>query len=104
LCTFQLALTLIAGNDGAFELTVDVVKLSFVVDDMFVKISIPHNVSLEAPIVHALNHIKEDSIGTGQPLKGFVDPMGERLCRVSCVLGCCINLADVGEVVRTIFL
>ncbi len=80
------------------------VKLGFVVDDVLVEISVPHNISLEAPIVCALNCIKEDKVGTGQPLKGFMDPMGERLCRVSCVLGCCINLADVGEVVRTIFL
>jgi len=64
------------GNDGTFEFTVNLVELGLVVDDVFIEISIPYNVSLEAPIVHVLDHIKEDKVGSGQPLKGFVDPMG----------------------------
>jgi len=67
---------LITGNDGALELTVDAVELGFVVDDMLIEISIPHNVGLEAPIICALNHIKEDSVGSSWPLKGLMDPVG----------------------------
>ncbi len=81
-----------------------VVKLGFVVDDTFAEISILHNVGFKAPIICVLDHIKEDSVARGWPLKGFMEPMGYRLCRVSCVLGHCINFAGVGEVMRTVFL
>ncbi len=103
-CTLQPAFTLILGNDGTFELAVSVVELGFVVDEALVKISILHNVSFETPIVCVLDCIKEDSIARGWPLKGFMEPMGYRLCRVSCVLGHRINFADMGEVIRTVFL
>jgi len=67
---------LVSGNDGAFEFTVSAVKLGFVGDDALIEGPESDNVSLEPPIVHSLDHIKEGSVARGWPLKGFMDPMG----------------------------
>ncbi len=99
----QPALALVSGNDGTFELTVNAVKLGFVVDDVLVEISILYNIGLETPVISTFDHIKEDEVRRGQPLKGLMDPVSEGLRRVSCVLGHCIDLTDMGEVVRAIF-
>ncbi len=53
-----------------------VVELGFVVDDALVESSKPHNISLESPVICALDCIKEGSVARGWPLKGFVEPMG----------------------------
>ena len=67
---------LVTSDDGTFELTVGAIELGLVVDDMLVEISIPHNIGFKAPVVCILDHIKEGSIARGQPLKGFMEPMG----------------------------
>ena len=70
--TFETALTLVAGDDGAFELAVGVVELGLVGNDALVEDSESHNVSLEPPIIHSLDCIKEGSVSSGRPLKGFM--------------------------------
>ncbi len=64
------------GDDSTLELAVGAIKLGLVADDMLIKISILHNISLETPVISILDCIKEGSIARGQPLKGFVEPMG----------------------------
>ncbi len=75
-CTFEPAPALTPGDDGTLELAVSTVKLGFVVDDTLVEISIPHNIGLEAPVIRALDCIKEGSVARGWPLKGLVEPVG----------------------------
>src|SRR6266404_3364911 len=75
-CAFQPSSALVSGDDGAFEFTVRSVELGLVGDNTLVEGSESHNVSLEPPIIHSLDCIKEGSISRGWPLKGFVDPMG----------------------------
>src|SRR6266478_2532535 len=72
----QLSSALVSGDDGAFEFAVGAVELGLVSDDVLVEGPELDNVSLEPPIVHSLDCIKEGSIAGGWPLKGFVDPMG----------------------------
>src|SRR6266478_5372605 len=67
---------LVSGDDGALEFAVGLVELGLVGDDPLVEGSESHNISLEPPIVRSLDHVKEGSISSGWPLKGFVDPMG----------------------------
>src|SRR6266478_2894085 len=45
-------------------------------DDVLVEDPKAHNISLEPPIVCSLDHVKEGSVSSSWPLKGFVDPMG----------------------------
>ncbi len=67
---------MVSGDDGALEFAVGVVELGLVGDDTLVEGPESDNVSLEPPIVHSLDRIKEGSVSRGWPLKGFVDPMG----------------------------
>ncbi len=72
----QPSSALVLGDDGALELTMGSVELGFVGDNLLVEEPKSHNVSLEPPIVRSLDRIKEGSISSSRPLKGFVDPMG----------------------------
>ncbi len=74
--TLQVALALVSGDDGTLELSMCVVELGLVGDDLLVKTSKPHNISFEPPVVHSLDCIKEGSVSRGRPLKGLMDPMG----------------------------
>ncbi len=76
LCTFQSTFTLVMGDDSALELIVDLIELGFIVDDSLIDIPVVHDISLETPITHVLDCIKEDKVGSGWPLNGLVDPMG----------------------------
>ncbi len=75
-CALQPSSALVLGNDGALEFAMSAVELCLVGDDALVEGSESHNISLEPPIVCSLDHIKEGSISSGRPLKGFMDPMG----------------------------
>src|SRR6266478_2482112 len=72
----QPSSALVLGDDGAFELPVGAVELCLVGNDVLVEGSESHNISLEPPIIHSLDRIKEGSVSRGWPLKGFMDPMG----------------------------
>src|SRR6266403_53241 len=72
----QPSSALVSGDDGAFEFAMGAVELGLVGDDALVEGPKSDNVSLEPPIVHSLDCIKEGSVSRGWPLKGFVDPMG----------------------------
>ena len=74
-CAFEAASTLVAGNDGALELTVSAVELGLVGQDALVEGSEPHNIGLQPPVVGGSDSIEEGSVSGGGPLKGFVDPM-----------------------------
>src|SRR6266403_6350077 len=72
---FEAASALVSGDDGAFELTMGVIKLGLVGQDTLVKGSEAHNVGFESPIVGGFDGIEEGSVSGGGPLKGLVDPM-----------------------------
>src|SRR6266436_4235109 len=72
----QPSSALVSGDDGAFEFAMSAVELCLVGNDVLVEGPESHNVRLEPTIVCSLDHIKEGSVSSGWPLKGFVDPMG----------------------------
>ena len=74
--TLQVALVLVSGDDGTLELSMCVVELGLVGDDLLVKTSKPHNISFESPVVCSFDCIQEGGIARGRPLKGLMDPMG----------------------------
>src|SRR6266403_3450992 len=98
----EAASTLVTGDDGALELAVGAIELGLVGQDAFVKRPESHNIGFEPPVVGGLDGVEEGSVSGGGPLKGFVDPMGQWLRRVSCIFGGCIDLAHVREVVRAV--
>ncbi len=93
---------MVSGDDGAFELAVGVVELGLVGQDVFVEGSESHDVGFEPPVVGGFDGVEEGSVPRGGPLKGLVDPVRQWLRRVSCILGGCIDLAHVREVVRAV--
>src|SRR6266446_1134362 len=97
-----MAPALVSGDDGAFEFTVSAVELSLVGEDALVEGPESHNIGLQPPVVGGLDGVEEGSVSGGGPLKGFVDPVRQWLCRVSCILGGRIDLAYVREVVRAV--
>ena len=99
---FESALTLVLGDDGAFELAMGSVELGLVGEDALVEGSESHNIGLQSPVVGGLDGVEEGGVSGSGTLKGLVDPVRHRLCRVSCILGGCIDLAHVREVVRAV--
>src|SRR6266446_1909275 len=97
-----MAPALVSGDDGAFEFTVSAVELSLVGEDALVEGPESHNIGLEPPVVSGFDGVEEGGVSGGGPLKGFVDPVRQWLCRVSCILGGGIDLAYVREVVRAV--
>ena len=71
----EAASTLVAGDDGAFELTVSAVELGLVGQDAFVEGPESHDIGLQPPIVGGLDGVEEGGISGGGPLKGLVDPV-----------------------------
>src|SRR6266478_1437713 len=90
---FEPAAALVLGDDRAFELAMSMIELGFISQDALVEGLESYDISLESPVVGGLDGVEESCIPGGGPLKGFVDPMGQRLRRVSCILGGCIDLA-----------
>src|SRR6266446_8914312 len=101
-CALQPAPTLVSGDDGTFELTMCMVELGLIGQDALVEGSEPHDVGFESPVVGGPDGVEEGSVPGGGPLKGLMDPVRQWLRRVSCILGGCIDLAYVREVVRAI--
>src|SRR6266478_7188455 len=101
-CALQTALTLVSGDDGAFELAMGAVELGLIGEDSLVEGPESYDVGLEPPVVGGFDGIEEGGVSGGGPLKGLMDPVGQGLCRVSCILGGGIDLAYVREVVRAI--
>src|SRR6266403_5815326 len=101
-CAFQPTLALVSGDEGSLELGVGAVELGLVGEDALVEGPESHDVGLEPPVVGASDGVEEGGVSGGGPLKGLVNPVGERLCRVSCILGGSIDLADMREVVRAV--
>src|SRR6266403_2436782 len=101
-CAFQPPLALVSGDDGSLELGVGAVELGLIGEDALIEGSESHDVGLESPVVGASDGVEERGVSGGGPLEGLVDPMRQRLCRVSCILGGCIDLAHVWEVVRAV--
>src|SRR6266478_4185472 len=99
----QTAPALVSGDDCPLELAVGAVELGLVGEDALVEGSEPHDVGFQPPIVSSLDGVEEGGVSGGGPLKGLMDPVWEWLCRVSCILGGCIDLAHVREVVRAVF-
>src|SRR6266481_323717 len=56
---FEAALTLVAGDDGAFELTVGAVELGLVGQDAFVKGAESHDISFKPPVVSSFDSVEE---------------------------------------------
>src|SRR6266403_2172655 len=102
-CALQPPLALVLGDDGAFELGMGAVELSLVGEDALVEGPESHDIGLQPPVVGGSDGVEERSVSGGGPLKGLVDPVWQRLCRVSCILGGSVDLADVREVVRAVF-
>src|SRR6266436_4260329 len=100
--TFEAALALVAGDDGALEFAVGAVKLGLVGQDPLVEGAESHDVGLESPVVGSFDGVEEGGVSGGGPLKGFADPVRHWFCRVSCILGGGIDLAYVQEVVRAV--
>src|SRR6266403_6237264 len=98
----EAASALVSGDDCSLELAVGAVELGLVGQDAFVEGSESHDIGLESPVIGGLDSIEECSVSGGGPLKGLVDPVRQWLHRVSCILGGCIDLAYVREVVRAI--
>ncbi len=101
--TFEAALALVAGDDGALEFAVGAVELGLVGQDPLVEGAESHDVGLESPVVGGFDGIEEGGVSGGGSLEGLVDPVRQWLCRVSCILGGGIDLAYVREVVRAVF-
>src|SRR6266403_1028752 len=101
-CAFQPAFALVSGDDGALELGVGAVELSLIGEDALVEGPESHDVGFKPPVVGGSDGVEEGSVSGGGPLKGLVDPVRQWLCRVSCILGGCIDLAYVWEVVRAV--
>src|SRR6266478_5849143 len=74
-CAFEAALALVAGDDGALELTMGAVELGLVGQDAFVESPEAHDVGFESPVVGSFDGVEEGSVSGGGPLKGLVDPM-----------------------------
>src|SRR6266404_2092098 len=98
----QTTLALVSGNDGPFELAMGAIELGLVGEDTLVEGPESHNIGLQSPVVGGLDGVEEGGVSGGGPLKGFVDPVRQWLCRVSCILGGRIDLAYVREVVRAV--
>src|SRR6266403_1323954 len=99
----QTAPALVSGDDGTLEFAMSAVELGLVAEDALVEGPESHDVGLESPVVGGSDGLEEGGVGGGGPLKGLVDPVREGLCRVSCILGGGIDLADMREVVRAVF-
>jgi len=98
-CALQTAAALVLGDDGSLELAMGTVELGLVSEDALVKGLKPHDIGFEPPVVGGFDGVEEGSVSGGGPLKSLMDPVRQWLCRVSCILGGCIDLADVREVV-----
>src|SRR6266446_5091422 len=86
-CAFQPTLALVSGDDGTLKFGVGAVELSLVGEDVLVEGPESHDVGFEPPVVGGSDGVEECSVSGGGPLKGLVDPVRQRLCRVSCILG-----------------
>ena len=78
---------MVSGDDGSLKFAVGAVELGLVGEDALVEGAEPHDICLEPPVVGGLDGVEEGGVSGGGPLKGLVNPVGERLCRVSCILG-----------------
>src|SRR6266478_9646673 len=67
---FEATSTLIAGDDGTFELTVGVIELGLIGQYAFVEGPEAHDVSFESPVIGGFDGVEEGSVSGGGPLKG----------------------------------
>ena len=72
---FEAASTLVAGDDGAFELAMGAVKLGLIGQDALVEGAESYDVGFESPVVGGFDGIEEGGVSGGGPLKGLMDPM-----------------------------
>ena len=98
-CSFQPGNALGVGSLGCMHVGMVKIELGFVMEDLLIKISIPHNFGVKPPVANTFDHFLEDVVMSSCPLKGFREPVWENFWQVSrAVTRLSIYLYDIREV------